>query len=222
MKALCVAALFLSLPIFPCPAGEPGSRASEPLVEIAAVDPTILIDLRYATSRNVLGHPIYPAGARALVRQSVAERLKYAQAFLHARGYGLKIWDAFRPFNAQGALWTFAKSARFVADPENGHALHTWGVAVDATLVDAKGRELPMPSDFDSFSPNAALHYAGEDETIRRDLDLLLDAMGAAGFKGMRSEWWHFVAPDWSDFAVVTPAQARAFAGPTPPARAAP
>ena len=89
---------------------------------------------------------------------------------------------------------------RFVADPENGHALHTWGVAVDATLVDAAGHEVPMPSDFDSFSPAAALHYQGNDETVRRDLNLLLHAMGAAGFKGMSSEWWHFVAPDWSGF----------------------
>lgn len=198
----------------PAVAGQPGSRAAEPLVEITAVDPTILVDLRYATARNVLGHPIYPPGARAIVRQSVAGRLKVAQAYLHARGYGLKIWDAFRPLNAQGALWAFAKSARYVADPENGHALHTWGVAVDATLVDARGRDVPMPSDLDAFSSSAALHYQGTDATVRADLDLLLHAMGAAGFKGMRSEWWHFVAPDWRDFAVAGPAQASLFAGP--------
>jgi D-alanyl-D-alanine dipeptidase len=207
------AALSLLFIIPPSFAGEPGCRAPEPLVEIHSVDPTILIDLRYATTRNLFGHPIYPPGARAVIRQSVADRLKVAQAYLHARGYGLKIWDAFRPFNAQGALWAFARSARFVADPEYGHALHTWGVAVDATLVDAAGREVPMPSDFDSFSPAAALHYQGNDPTVRRDLDLLLHAMGAAGFKGMHSEWWHFVAPDWNDFAVVTPDQARVFTG---------
>ena len=208
-----LAALCVLLPLLPAIAGEPGSRASEPLVEIRAVDPTILIDLRYATARNLFAHPIYPPGARAVIRQSVAERLKVAQAYLRARGYGLKIWDAFRPFNAQGALWAFAKSARFVADPEYGHALHTWGAAVDATLVDAKGREVPMPSDFDAFSPAAALQYQGTDATVAFDLDLLLHGMGAAGFKGMRTEWWHFVAPDWSDFARVTPEQARVFAG---------
>jgi len=208
--------LLLLLPLIPAQAALPGSRASEPLVQISQVDPTILIDLRYATSRNVLGHPIYPPGARALVRQSVADRLKLAQTYLRARGYGLKIWDAFRPFNAQGALWAFAKSARFVADPENGRAMHTWGVAVDATLVDSKGRELPMPSDFDAFTPGAALHYNGDDPTIRADLDLLDHAMGAAGFMGMRSEWWHFVSPDWADFATVTPDQARDFIGPVP------
>jgi len=191
--------------------GLPGSRANEPLVDIHTVDPTIVIELRYATPRNVFQHPIYPPGARAVVRESVAQRLKMAQAYLHARGYGLKIWDAFRPFDAQGALWAFSQSARFVADPENGHALHTWGIAVDATLVDAKGKEMPMPSDFDSFTPAAELHYAGDDETVRVDLTLLLHAMGAAGFEGMRSEWWHFVVPNWREFARVTPEQAKAF-----------
>ena len=220
MNLLRLAPLCLALGIVPAPApafaGEPGSRASEPLVEIVAVDPTIVVDLRYATSRNVLGHPIYPPGARALVRRSVADRLKIAQAFLRVRGYGLKIWDAFRPFNAQGALWAFSKSTRFVADPENGHALHTWGAAVDATLVDAHGRDVPMPSDLDAFSSNAALDYEGKDPAVRADLNLLLHAMGAAGFKGMRSEWWHFVAPDWRVFAPVTPDQARPFAGANP------
>jgi D-alanyl-D-alanine dipeptidase len=212
-RLFAFAALCLSSFVLPVSAGEPGSRASEPLVDIHEVDPTILIDLRYGTARNVFGHPIYPPGARAVIRQSVADRLKVAQAYLHARGYGLKIWDAFRPFDAQGALWAVARSTRFVADPENGHALHTWGVAVDATLVDAAGREVPMPSDFDSFSPAAALHYQGSDPTVRRDLGLILSAMGAAGFKGMSSEWWHFVAPDWREFAVVTPEQARIFSG---------
>ncbi|HEX4085052.1 MAG TPA: M15 family metallopeptidase [Chthoniobacteraceae bacterium] len=213
MKWLPLLCLLCCLPLLSVHADEPGSRASEPLVDIHTVDPTIVIDLRYATANNVLGHPIYPPGARALVRQSVADRLKVAQLYLHQRGYGLKIWDAFRPFNAQGALWAFAKSAKFVADPENGHALHTWGVAVDATLVDSKGREVPMPSGFDAFTSGASLHYDGADPTVHADLDLLLHAMGAAGFRGMRSEWWHFVAPDWRDFAVVTPRQAAAFTG---------
>ncbi|MGA3170956.1 MAG: M15 family metallopeptidase [Chthoniobacteraceae bacterium] len=216
MKHLAASLLCAALLVPRAFCGEPGCCASEPLVEISSVDPTIIIDLRYATSRNVLGHPIYPPGARGVVRRSVADRLKVAQAYLRARGYGLKIWDAFRPFNAQGALWAFAQSARFVADPENGHAMHTWGVAVDATLVDAKGRDVPMPSDLDAFTSAAALHYQGSDPTVRGDLDLLLHAMGAAGFKGMRSEWWHFVAPDWADFEAVTPEQARIFTGGPP------
>jgi D-alanyl-D-alanine dipeptidase len=212
LAALPLFAIPLACAAQTAPTVQPGSRATEPLVEISSVDPTILINLRYATTHNLFGHPIYPPGARAVIRASVAQRLKVAQAYLHARGYGLEIWDAFRPFNAQGALWAFAQSAKFVADPENGHALHTWGVAVDATLVDAKGREAPMPSDFDAFSPAAALHYKGNNPVVAADLDLLLHAMGAAGFKGMHTEWWHFVAPDWAAFARVTPQQARVFA----------
>lgn len=198
-------------------AGPPGGRASEPLVEIRTVDPAILVELRYATSRNVLHHPLYPATARAVVRQSVADRLKIAQAVLKARGYGLKILDAFRPADAQAALWSAAHNAHYVADPENGHALHTWGVAVDATLVDAKGREMAMPSEFDSFGTAAGMHYLGEDAAVQRNLDLLQRAMGSAGFRGMRSEWWHFVAPDWKEFAPVSPEQARIFTAPAPP-----
>lgn len=216
MSGIRGAGIWLALALSCARAGEPGSRASEPLVEISAIDPTIKIELRYGTADNVFGHPIYPAGARAIVRQSVAERLKVAQAYLRARGYQLKIWDAFRPFNAQGALWAYAKSARFVADPENGRALHTWGVAVDATLVDGRGQDVPMPSDFDTFSDAAALKYQGNDAAVRSDLELLLHAMGAAGFEGMRSEWWHFVAPDWADFARVTPEQSKLFYGAPP------
>ncbi len=176
--------------------------------------------LRHGPQRPGPSH--LPPGARAVVRQSVAGRLKVAQAYLRARGYGLKIWDAFRPFNAQGALWAYSQKAQFVANPETGRALHTWGVAVDATLVDARGHEVPMPSDLDDFTSAGALHYQGSDETVRRDLDLLLHAMGAAGFKGMSSEWWHFVAPDWRDFAVVTPDEARIFTGQQPVASPGP
>ena len=186
------------------------------------MDPSIAIDLRYASARNALGHPLYPPDARALVRQSVAGRLRIAQQYLRERGYGLKILDAYRPPATQRALWDFAHSARFVADPEAGHALHTWGVAVDATVIDARGREVPMPSDFDAFSGQASMHYQGPDPAVRRDLDLLQHAMGVAGFRGMRSEWWHFVAPDWMRFAPVTPGQARDFSArpvSPPPAR---
>jgi D-alanyl-D-alanine dipeptidase len=211
LNLLCIGLMFALT--FHAQGEEPGSRAAEPLVEIRAVVAGIRIDLRYAAARNVLGHPIYPSGARALVRASVAERLKVAQGYLHARGYGLKIWDAYRPLEAQRALWAVAKSAKYVADPENGHPLHTWGVAIDATLVDTQGRDVPMPSDLDAFSGSAALHYGGHDAQVGADLDLLLHAMGAAGFRGMRTEWWHFVAPDWQEFAPVTAEQARGFAG---------
>lgn len=182
----------------------PGARrlADEELVDLKKVEPTILIELRYATDRNVTGRAIYPPGAVCLVRKGVAERLRYAQHLLRQRGFGLKIWDAYRPAHAQRTLFDFARRPRYVADPEK-FALHTWGAAVDATLVDLHGKDVPMPTDFDEFSPAATMHYRGTDPQVMKNLRLLQGAMGSAGFYGMRSEWWHFIARNWREYAPV-------------------
>ena len=169
----------------------------DPLVDLATVDPTILVGLRYATPRNITGRALYPAGARCIVRRHVAEGLKIAQAWLRPQGYGLKIWDAYRPPAAQQALFEIVKNRSFVASPVNGHALHTWGAVVDATLVDAKGLEMKMPTDFDDFTAAAAMNYRGKDPVIAHNLDLLHWAMARGGFIGMRTEWWHFIGKHW-------------------------
>jgi D-alanyl-D-alanine dipeptidase len=144
----------------------------------------------------------------ALVRPTTAARLAKAQKFLRARGYGLKIWDAYRPLAAQMALWGQTHNGTFVADPLEGDgSLHTWGVAVDATLVNDQGREVPMPSGFDEFSVEARLHYHGDDPTVQSHLKLLQGAMRHGGFYGMRSEWWHFVAYDWKKYAPIREAK---------------
>ena len=172
------------------------------LVDIRAIDPTIVVDLRYATSRNLIGRPLYPPGLPALVRPTTAARLAGAQKILRARGYGLKIWDAYRPMAAQMELWQHSHDGTFVADPLDGNgSLHTWGVAVDATLVDAAGRDIAMPTGFDEFTPAAKLHYDGDNPIVKFHLKILVQAMKRAGFYGMRSEWWHFVAYDWKKYA---------------------
>lgn len=206
-------ALPLARPAFSAPRG-----ADEPLVDVKSVDPTILVELRYATARNITGRALYPAAAPCLVRKSVAERLRAAQAILRQRGFSLKIWDAFRPPAAQKTLWEFAKNRRYIADPDR-YALHTWGVAVDATLTDAQGRDVPMPTDFDSFSPAAWMHYDGRDPAIAANLRMLQGAMGSAGFLGMRTEWWHFIAKDWRDYAPVAAADIPAALAAETPAR---
>jgi zinc D-Ala-D-Ala dipeptidase len=178
------------------------AKADEPLVDLAKVEPSIVIELRYATPRNIAKKPIYPEGMACLIRAGVAERLKQAQYFLRQRGYGLKIWDAYRPVHAQRILWDLVKNPAFVANPEKG-ALHTWGVAVDATLVDATGRDVPMPTDFDTFTSAAAMRYAGQDPVIGANLRLLQTAMGTAGFYGMNGEWWHFISKDWREYRAV-------------------
>src|SRR4029077_1497680 len=115
----------------------PKLRANPNLVDIHTVDPSIVIDLRYATAHNVTGRALYLPNARALILPSVAQQLVDAQKYLHQYRFGLKIWDAYRPREAQVLLWKLAGKGDFVADPENGiGSLHSWGVSVDATLVD--------------------------------------------------------------------------------------
>ncbi len=179
----------------------------EPLVDLHDVDPTIEVDLRYASKQNLARRPLYPPGTRAFVRVSVAQRLALAQTFLKERGYRLKIWDAYRPPEVQALLWQLAPNESFVADPAAGRgSLHGWGVAVDATMVDAEGNNAHMPTDFDDFTPAAFMHYKGGDALVRYNLRLLQSAMARAGFLGLRTEWWHFTVRNWQEFGPVAAA----------------
>lgn len=180
-----------------------GSRSDEPMVDVAKEIPSIVIELRYATARNVTGKPIYPAKARCLVRQSVGERLKKVQAELQLLKVGLKIWDAYRPAWAQQILWDAIRNPEYVGEPARGGSLHAFGAGVDVTLVDAKNRELAMPTDFDDFTPAASRTYRGKDPVIAANLRTLQQAMSRAGFWVLRDEWWHFVSEDVKSFAPV-------------------
>ena len=170
------------------------------LLDIRSIDPSIVVELRYAGRNNLTGHALYPPGTRALVRPEVAQRLAIAQRFLRRRAHGLKIWDAYRPRSVQVQLWRAAPASDYIADPETSiGSLHTWGVAVDATLVDSRNQPVMMPTDFDDLTPAAMLIYCGANRFIRSNLALLQAAMGAAGFYGQRTEWWHFIAPGWKN-----------------------
>jgi D-alanyl-D-alanine dipeptidase len=186
-----------------------------PLVDIRSVDRTIAIELRYGGPHNITGHALYPPGTLALVRPEVAKRLAVAQAYLRSNKYGLKIWDAYRPKSVQVQLWQASSMNDFVADPEtpNG-SLHSWGIAVDATLVDSRKRSVRMPTDFDDFSPAAMWTYQGDDPLIRSHLFILQTAMRKAGFYGMRAEWWHFTVSDWQKYV---PDPALTFTAQPPP-----
>ena len=183
------------------------ASAAEPavpdLVDVREFDKTIVVELRYAGTRNIAGRALYPPKLPALVRPSVARKLAYAQSLLRPRGFGLKIWDAYRPPNAHEQLWQLSPNNKYVADPKSGGSLHTWGVAIDATLVDLEGNEVAMPTDFDEFKPAATLYYAGPDALVRRHLRFLQAALARAGFYGLRTEWWHFVVKDWKKYSVI-------------------
>jgi D-alanyl-D-alanine dipeptidase len=177
------------------------SRAGQPLVDVATIDPRIVIDLRYATPNNFTGEQLYPV-ARCLLRAPVAERLKRVQNQLMRRGLGLKVYDAYRPLSVQKKMWALVPDEGYVANPAKG-SRHNRGCAVDATLVDAAGRELEMPTEFDTFSPAAHRDYQGGSEAARRNRQILEDAMHAEGFIGLKTEWWHFDAPDWQDYPIL-------------------
>lgn len=162
------------------------------LVEVKKTVPCVVIDLRYATAHNVTGKPLYPKRMPCLLRASTAQRLKHAQALLRAQGYGLKIWDAWRPLEAHQRLFHHGRETGLFLDPIHGWSRHCGGISVDATLVDLKGREQRLPTAFDDHLQNASSQQVPTDPKIRRNLNILHQAMRAAGFRPLPDEWWHF------------------------------
>ncbi len=175
--------------------------SDEPLVDLALIDPRILRDLRYATSDNFTQQVLYPT-AKCLLRLSVARRLKRVQDHLVKEGLGLKIYDGYRPLSVQKKMWALVPDPRYVADPAKG-SRHNRGAAVDVTLIDIKGLELEMPTEYDDFTEAAHRDYAGGTPLSRRNRQLLFDALEREGFSGLATEWWHFDAPDWQKYPVL-------------------
>jgi D-alanyl-D-alanine dipeptidase len=179
----------------------PAQTTNSPLADIQAADSSIAVELRYAGKNNLAGRSIYPRRMRAMVRPEVLPRLIAAHKFLRQYNYRLKIWDAYRPPAAQKDLWRAVQNASYVANPDLGAgSLHSWGVAVDCTLADLHGRDLTMPTDFDTFTPAAMTRYLGADRDVRNRLRLLQVAMGGSGFYGFHNEWWHFTVKNWAKY----------------------
>lgn len=171
------------------------------LVDIRQVNPRIRLDIRYATANNFTKTKVYDE-ARCFLRPEVARRLSQVQRDLEARGLGLKVYDCYRPLSVQRKFWALMPDERYVADPAKG-SRHNRGAAVDLTLVDAAGRELPMPTPYDDFTPKA--HPGATDlppEAIR-NRETLKNAMMRRGFTVFPTEWWHFDAPGWENYPIL-------------------
>lgn len=164
--------------------------------------PDIKVELRYATVNNFTGTKIYD-NATAYLRRGTADKLKSAQAEFATQGLSIKVWDAYRPPSAQFRLWDKFPDARFVINPHTGYSHHSRGAAVDITLVDDKGRELPMPTGFDDFTAKADRDYTDVDEEKARNARLLEQVMLRHGFKSIYYEWWHFVDSDRDRYPVI-------------------
>jgi D-alanyl-D-alanine dipeptidase len=172
------------------------------LVRLSEIDPTFVIDLKYATEDNFVGKQVYPENSIAVLRKTTALKLKKANEIFKEDGYIIKILDAYRPLHVQQIFWDLVPDSNFVADPKKG-SRHNRGASVDITLVDEDGNELEMGTAFDDFTEKAAYNYPGHTETVLKNMKYLRDVMEKAGFKGIASEWWHFDDVDWKDYEIL-------------------
>lgn len=177
----------------------PDAEAESLLVDVRTLDPTILVELRYATTNNFTGAVLPGYGApKALLRREAAQALARVEARLRTGGLGLKIWDAYRPVRATRAMvrWAERTGRTDLLDQEYiaRRSRHNLGVAVDLTLVDlVTGTELDMGTPFDTFSE--AAHTANAQGRVLRYRQILVRAMQEEGFQNYENEWWHFSFP---------------------------
>lgn len=193
----------LPLALAATPPHEQGDFRPADLVELTSLDPTIKLDIRYATSRNFLGTPLY-SQARAFLQRPAAEALVRVQRSLASEGFGLLVHDAYRPWYVTKIFWdaTPPDKHHFVANPATG-SRHNRGCAVDLTLIDLKtGKPTLMPSLYDEMSERAYPTYTGGTDSARHLRDLLRQHMEAEGFAVYEFEWWHFDYRDWKAYAI--------------------
>ena len=186
------------------PPVEPGPFRKSDLVELAALDPAIRLDIRYAQSNNFLSTPIY-SQARAFLQRPAAEALLRVLRKLQPLGYGLLIHDAYRPWYVTKMFWdaTPPEAHNFVADPATG-SRHNRGCAVDLTLYDlATGKPIEMPGLYDEMSPRSFPNFPGGTSLQRWNRDLLRRAMESEGFTVYEDEWWHFDYKDWKQYPIL-------------------
>ena len=182
------------------PSPEPAPRPD--LVDLARFDARLVLDIRYAGANNFTGRPVYPVAAAWLQRQ-VAMSLVRAHDRIRAQGLGLVVLDAYRPWHVTRDFWTaYPEYRAFIADPAVG-SVHNRGCAVDVSLVDGLGREMPMPSDYDEFGTRAYPDYTGGDAGGRANRELLRTAMEAEGFAVHPREWWHFDHESWRRYPLL-------------------
>lgn len=175
------------------------------LIDLTTLDPTIRLDIRYAGPDNFMGLPLYERPAAYLQRPAALALVGAAQA-LKAKGYGLLIHDAYRPWFVTWMFWeaTPPEDHMFVADPAQG-SRHNRGCAVDLTLYDLKtGKPVEMPSRYDEMSGRSYADFIGGTTRQRAMRSLLREAMVAQGFEIYPEEWWHFDYKDWRHYGIGT------------------
>jgi D-alanyl-D-alanine dipeptidase len=186
------------------PPREKGKFVTPQLVDLEKIDSSIRLEIRYATSNNFLGVPVYER-ARAFLQGPAALALKRVSSKLQGQGYGLLVYDAYRPWYVTKIFWdaTPADKHEFVADPTKG-SRHNRGCAVDLTLYDLRtGAAVAMPSGYDEMTPRAYADYLGGTSEERGHRAILRQAMESEGFVQMPNEWWHYDYKDWKRYGIL-------------------
>jgi D-alanyl-D-alanine dipeptidase len=186
------------------PPKEEGSFRTPELVELKRLDRTLRLDIRYATKNNFVGRPVYKE-ARAFLQRPAAEALVRVNRSLRRQGYGLSVFDGYRPWHVTKLFWdlTPEDKKQFVADPARG-SRHNRGCAVDLTLHELRtGRQVSMPGEYDEMTERSHIGYAGGTAEQRRLRDLLRAAMEAEGFAVYEPEWWHYDYKDWKQYPIL-------------------
>jgi len=175
------------------------------LLELVTLDPMIKLDMRYATTNNFTGQILYDA-ARAFLVAPAAKALVRASKAAQADGYGLTVYDAYRPWRITKKLWDatpVGPKKEYVANPKRG-SKHNRGCAVDLTLhLLRDGQLVEMPTEFDDFSEKAHRDYMGASTTAMSNRARLARYLEAEGFIGLSNEWWHFDFTGWEQFPVM-------------------
>lgn len=173
------------------------------MVELRAIIPGLIYDLRYATKNNFTKTKLYKNGNRTFARLPVGVVLKRIQLSLNELGYGIKIFDAYRPYSVSVKMWTLIHDERYVADPAKGSG-HNRGLALDLTLVDMRtGMELDMGTGFDNFTDSAHHTFKNLPEDVLKHRLLLREIMENNGFKALETEWWHYNWPNDRNYEVL-------------------
>lgn len=172
------------------------------LVDLEKHIPGIVLDIRYATTNNFTKEKIYNL-PKAYARKSVADALLKAQQEFKMLGYGIKVFDAYRPYKATVKFYEVYRDTTYVASPYRG-SRHNRGCAIDMTLIDLKtGAELKMPTEYDSFRKEAWPSTPVKDPEIKKNRDLIIAVMKKYGFRVNSSEWWHFDFNGWKNYEVL-------------------
>ena len=186
------------------PPTESGELLAPDLVDLSTLDPSIHLDIRYASKNNLMGEPVY-SQAKAYLQRPAAEALWRAGQRLRAQGFGLLIHDAYRPWFVTKMFWdaTPEDEHRFVADPKVG-SQHNRGCAVDISLYDLEtGEPVQMTGVYDEMSDRSHPFYPGGTSRQRWARDQLREAMQAQGFAVYEFEWWHFDYERWRQYPVL-------------------